>query len=116
LLHTVYLPRHDATEATGAITAAQAVDPLLKSAADRLHTVGTVPRLAVVRSLLAGPRTTAEVAGDAAMSLDETAYHLAALRKAGLVTAESGPQDLSHFSLRGELSGWFAELLGGSGT
>jgi membrane-associated protein len=115
LLHTVYLPRHEAADATGASTAAQAVDPRLKLAADRLHTVGTVPRLAVVRALLAGPRTTAEVAGDAAMSLDETAYHLAALHKAGMVTAEPGPPELSHFSLRRELSGWFAELLGGGG-
>jgi membrane protein DedA with SNARE-associated domain/DNA-binding transcriptional ArsR family regulator len=113
LLHTVYLPRREGAETTGAATAAQAVDPGLKSAADRLHTLGTVPRLAVVRALLAGPRTTAEVAGDAAMSLDETAYHLAALRRAGLVTAEPGPQDQSHYRLRKELSGWFSELLGG---
>jgi membrane protein DedA with SNARE-associated domain/DNA-binding transcriptional ArsR family regulator len=113
LLHTVYLPRHEGSDSATAVGAAQTVDPLLKSAADRLHTLGTVPRLAVVRALLAGPRTTADVAGEAGLSLDETAYHLAALRRAGLVTAEPGQQDQGHFSLRSELSGWFAELLGG---
>jgi len=112
LLHTVYLPRHEGGQTAAAAAAAHAVDPVLNSAADRLHTLGTVPRLAVVRALLTGPRTAAEVAGEAGLSLDETAYHLAALRRVGLVTTEPGQQDQGHFSLRSELKGWFAELLG----
>ncbi|MGA8208114.1 MAG: VTT domain-containing protein [Candidatus Dormiibacterota bacterium] len=111
LLHTVYLPRREVTEATAAVTAGEAVDPALKSAADRLRTLGTVPRLAVVRALLGGPRTTAEVAGEAAMNLDATDYHLAALSKAGLVTAEPGALGESRFRLRKELRGWLSDLL-----
>lgn len=97
LLHTVYLPRR--TRLTAPSEGSGAQDQQLETAAELLHALGTVPRMAVARCLLAGPAGTSEVARATRMSADESLYHLSALVRVGLLET-SGPDDETRFQIR----------------
>lgn len=112
LLHTVYLPRRHVSAALATVAQVQSIDPRLQSAADLLQTLAATPRLAVVRALLAGARTTAAVASDASLGVDETTYHLAALIGSGIVRGEQSAVDGDHFQVRDEFRSWLALLPG----
>jgi membrane-associated protein len=114
LLHTVYLRRHIPTEIAGTVAPTVPTEAGLQPAADRLHALGTVTRLAVVQALLAGAGTTAEVARAVSISPAETTYHLAALGRAGLVSAESGSGAGERFRIEEQFRHWIAEILGRS--
>lgn len=94
LLRTVYLP-HRGERSMGEIIEAAVGrhpgDPTLQGAADLLHTLGSVPRLAVLRSVLGGATTVGEVAEAAEIPPEEAAYHLAALQHVGVVSQVSQP-------------------------
>ncbi len=108
LLHTVYLRRHtiDAPPPGGAAIQ----DPQLESAAELLHALATVPRLAVVRCLVAGPASTEEVAQATVMSQEESLYHLSALAQVGLLESSSD-KDSPRFEIRGSFRTLVAEAL-----
>jgi membrane protein DedA with SNARE-associated domain len=108
LLHTVYLPRR--TPLAVPAEAPAPADPELQSAAELLHALGTVPRLAVARCLLAGPASTQDVARATRMSSDESIYHLSALVQVGLLET-SGGEDDPRFQIRSPLSSLVAEAL-----
>lgn len=97
LLHTVYLPRRTG----GATLAGESPPPdqQLESAADLLHALATVPRLAVVRCLVTGAASAGQVAEATRMTTDESIYHLSALVQAGLLE-ESGAKEDPKFQIR----------------
>ena len=97
LLHTVYLPRR--TRLTAPSEGSGAQDQQLETAAELLHALGTVPRMAVARCLLAGPAGTSEVARATRMSADESLYHLSALVRVGLLET-AGAEDDTRFQIR----------------
>lgn len=97
LLHTVYLPRR--TRLTAPSEGSGAQDQQLETAAELLHALGTVPRMAVARCLLAGPAGTREVARATRMSADESLYHLSALVRVGLLET-AGAEDDTRFQIR----------------
>lgn len=97
LLHTVYLPRR--TRLTAPSEGSGAQDQQLETAAELLHALGTVPRMAVARCLLAGPAGTSEVARATRMSADESLYHLSALVRVGLLET-AGADDDTRFQIR----------------
>ncbi|MGC2192485.1 MAG: VTT domain-containing protein [Candidatus Dormiibacterota bacterium] len=114
LLHTVYLPRHIPSEIPGTVAPTVPTEADLQPAADRLHALGTVTRLAVVKALLAGAGTTDEVARAVSISPAETTYHLAALGRAGLVNSESSSGAGERFRIEEQFRHWIAEILGRS--
>ncbi len=112
LLRTAYLPRRVSGPVLDLAGEASAQDPQLESAAVLLHALGTVTRLAVARSLLAGPATTGEVAESTQMSSDESMYHLAALEQAGLLQRfPSGRDRDPRFEIRGPVRNLVADVL-----
>ncbi|MHB1527118.1 MAG: VTT domain-containing protein [Candidatus Dormibacteria bacterium] len=113
LLHTVYLRRRGRTDSGRAEPRADNLDPDLQAAAEVLHALGTVPRLAVVRALLAGASGSSEVAREAAMSKEECEYHLAALAHVGLVEVELSGFDGSRYGIQDNFRAWVAALIGG---
>ncbi|MHB8314078.1 MAG: VTT domain-containing protein, partial [Candidatus Dormibacteria bacterium] len=108
LLHTVYLPRRGQAEPR-----ADSLDPGLQAAAEVLHILGTVPRLAVVRALLAGASSSSEVAREVAMSREECEFHLAALTHVGLVQVELSGFDGNRYGVQDNSRAWVAALIGG---
>ncbi|HUY56158.1 MAG TPA: VTT domain-containing protein [Candidatus Nanopelagicaceae bacterium] len=115
LLHTVYLPRHGARFGAFRRGGAETMDPALRSAAERLHALGTVPRLAVVRALIGGARTSSEVAQRVAISTEESEYHLAALSHVGLIEVEADGGDGDRYGVQEKFRGWMAEVLEADG-
>jgi membrane-associated protein len=113
LLHTVYLPRRQGAGFASSLKEERG-DPELRSVADLLHELGAVPRLAVVRALLAGAATSEEVARTTAMSDDEAAYHLAALSRAGVVGARKGPRGDESFMVPAQVRSWMEALFLGA--
>jgi membrane protein DedA with SNARE-associated domain/DNA-binding transcriptional ArsR family regulator len=111
LLHTVYLRRRATDDVPAPIANPELVDPALQSAADRLRALGTVPRLAVARALLAGASTAAEVARTVSISPDEISYHLAALGRAGLVNSKFQADDGETFRLEEQFRPWISDIL-----
>jgi membrane-associated protein len=112
LLHATYLPRRAGTSGELAPSSPQIQDPGLQSAADLLHAVATVPRLAVLRTLLKQPSTSSEVAKSLGMAPNETTYHLAALGQVGLVGPDAGGQ---RFRILDPSRDWIAEVLARGG-
>jgi DNA-binding transcriptional ArsR family regulator len=113
LLHATYLPRRAGTSVELAPSSTQIQDPGLQSAADLLHAVATVPRLAVLRTLLKQPSTSSEVAKSLGMAPNETTYHLAALGQVGLVGPDAGGQ---RFRILDPSRDWIAEVLARGGA
>jgi DNA-binding transcriptional ArsR family regulator len=111
LLHTTYLPRRVPATIDPGVTSVEIVDPQLESTAHLLHAAAPVPRLAVLRTLLKRPSTSGEVARALRMAPNESSYHLAALGQAGLVVAESGPEDGQRFHVADQSRGWISDLL-----
>ncbi len=109
LLHTVYL--HHRRLAVAAPRPPLPPDGRLQPAADLLRALAPVPRLAVVRALLGGAGTTAEVAEAAALTPDEIVYHLAALRNAGLVRVEVATLAGDRYRVQERFGDWIAELI-----
>ncbi|HVD04212.1 MAG TPA: VTT domain-containing protein [Candidatus Dormibacteraeota bacterium] len=112
LLHTVYVRRRAGGTVVGIAASSGPHDPSLQSAAEVLTALAAVPRLAVVRALLGGAATSAEVARDASMTSAETVFHLAALRKAGLVGVVSGTGREERFRITSQFRGWVGDFLG----
>ena len=113
LLHTVYLRRHGGAGSGRGEPAADSLEPGLRAAAEVFHTLGTVPRLAVVRALLAGASSSAEVAREVAISREECEYHLAALTHVGLVEVALSGLDGNRYGIRDRFRAWVAAVLGG---
>ncbi len=114
LLHTVYLPRHHGAPGFASSFKEGRGDPELRSVADLLHELGAVPRLAVVRALLAGATTASEVATTASMSDDEATYHLAALTRAGVVGERQSSKGEESFTVPAQVRIWMELLLSGA--
>ena len=112
LLHTIYLRRRSGGPVGGIEASAGPADAGLKSAAERLGSLASVARLAIVKLLLEGSATSAQVADHTSMSGAETVFHLAALRKAGLIEVASVAGGEERFELMAESRGWLGAYLG----
>ncbi len=111
LLHTVYLPRRVPSAATARDATQTVVDRGLQSVADQLRALGRVPRLAVATALLGGAKTTSEVAQATALSSDEATYHLAALKRVGLIGSQSTAGASEQFHIEEQFRQWISEVL-----
>ena len=112
LLRTVYLPRRgerSVGESLRAAVGAEHSDPQLHAAAELLHAVGAAARLAVLRALLERPRGAEEIAQEVRLPTDEAAYHLLALRRAGLVEPVSASPE--EYAVAPRSRAWLVELL-----
>jgi len=114
LLHTVYLRRR-ARGGAGSVEPQRGLDPSLQPAVDLLRAMGTVPRLAVLRTVMDRARTKAEVAKEVAISAEETQYHLAALAQVGIVRVVPSPDQEESYQVAERFRGWLSELIGGDG-
>lgn len=113
LLRTVYLPHRGEKTVAEIIEAAvgrHEGDPALQGAADLLHALGSVPRLAVLRSVLGGAETPTKVAAEVGIAPDEAAYHLAALQHVGVVRMLPDPGG-DIYRVPESFVGWVTELL-----
>lgn len=113
LLRTVYLPHRGQRTVAQSLRAVMGQEPAdhdLQAASELLHVIGSVPRLAVLRALLEGPRGVGQVAAAVEISGDEAAYHLAALKRAGLVEGGTDPKET--YAVAAPFRRWLAELLG----
>jgi membrane-associated protein len=111
LLHTGYLRRRIDSENADKFDPNVWVEGQLQTTADLLRALGSVPRLAVVRSLLQGASTAEEVAGQAALSSEETDYHLAVLSRAGVVTTAASAGEGARYLVQERVRAWVSELL-----
>jgi len=109
LLHTVYL--HHRRLAASASWRPPLPENGLQPAAELLRTLAPVPRLAVARALLGGAATAPEVARAAMLSPEECAYHLAALGRVGLVSAESRELTGERYRIPERFQDWVAILM-----
>ncbi|MGA9774803.1 MAG: VTT domain-containing protein [Candidatus Dormiibacterota bacterium] len=112
LLRTVYLPHRGQRSVADSIKAAVGHGPTdreLQAASELLHALGPVPRLAVVRALLDGPRSAGQVAAAVEITGEEASYHLAALRHAGLV--EGGLEAGDPYAIAARFQSWLGQLL-----
>jgi membrane protein DedA with SNARE-associated domain/DNA-binding transcriptional ArsR family regulator len=111
LLHTGYLRRRSEVGGPGHGSPGGWAHGQLQATADVLRALGSVPRLAVLRSLLEGAVTVGEVAGGAELSYEETDYHLAVLVRAGVVaTVSLGGQEV-RYGVQERMRDWVSELL-----
>jgi membrane protein DedA with SNARE-associated domain/DNA-binding transcriptional ArsR family regulator len=116
LLHTGYLRRRSEVGGPGRGTPGGWAQGQLQATADVLRALGSVPRLAVLRSLLQGAVTVADVAARAGLSDEETDYHLAVLVRAGVVaTVSLGGQEL-RYGVQERMRDWVSELLSKTGA
>ncbi|MGC1195086.1 MAG: VTT domain-containing protein [Candidatus Dormiibacterota bacterium] len=112
LLHTVYLHRRAPIQLDVGMNVPVLVEADLQSAANRLHALGTVPRLAVVKALLAGAHTGQDVATAVSISPAEISFHLAALAQAGLVSSTGIEGAGETFRIEEPFRHWISEALG----
>lgn|SRR5487761_1165119 len=88
----------------------------LDATAALLRGLGDAPRLHLVRSLLDGPATSAQLAAAGGTTAFEVCHHLDRLQEAGVVTATpAGPDDQDVFCLRAELVAPLVQFLAATG-